>query len=396
MSSSMLEQAVIDAKALKEAAIKNAEQQVIEKYSQEIREAVDSLLEQEEDPFGVPGEEVDRSNLVDDLPMKALGGEEVCPCPEDDMEVELDLDQLKAAAESEMEMDMPVADQETMFESTEAELLALLTEDEEEVTEEKMPMKTDTEDADEDGDTKDKVPAFLDKGDVKKKTKKGEVPDQLKPFVNKNKKEESIEEELEFDEESLKQAIEEILKVDLEVEARGDLGTTHPTKAQQKYAVEAAAAAAEDSEKKEEIEKFEKMVADLQEQVNSLQQENKKVVKEYRELKSVALDASKKFEEINTSNAKLIYKNRILESNSLNERQKNRLVESISKANSIDEAKVIFDTLQDSLSSKQDDKAPESLKEALSKNNRLVLKSKQKRQESNSISDRMKKLAGIM
>jgi hypothetical protein len=393
----MLEQAVIDAKALKEAAIKNAEQQVIEKYSQEIREAVDSLLEQEEDPFGVPGEEVDRSNLVDDLPMKALGGEEVCPCPEDDMEVELDLDQLKAAAESEMEMDMPVADQETMFESTEAELLALLTEDEDEVTEEKMPMKPDTEDdLDQDGRTDDKVPAFLNKGDVKKKKKTREVPDQLKPFVNKKKKEESIEEELEFDEESLKQAIEEILKVDLEVEARGDLGTTHPTKAQQKYAVEAAAAAAEDSEKKEEIEKFEKMVADLQEQVNSLQQENKKVVKEYRELKSVALDASKKFEEINTSNAKLIYKNRILESNSLNERQKNRLVESISKANSIDEAKVIFDTLQDSLSSKQDDKAPESLKEALSKNNRLVLKSKQKRQESNSVSDRMKKLAGIM
>ncbi|MHA2403683.1 MAG: hypothetical protein ACXADH_11880, partial [Candidatus Kariarchaeaceae archaeon] len=96
------------------------------------------------------------------------------------------------------------------------------------------------------------------------------------------------------------------------------------------------------------------------------------------------------------SNAKLIYKNRILESNSLNERQKNRLVESISKANSIDEAKVIFDTLQDSLSSKQEDKAPGNLKEALSKNNRLVLKSKQKRQESNSISDRMKKLAGII
>ncbi len=35
--------------------------------------------------------------------------------------------------------------------------------------EEKMPMKTDTEDADEDGKTDDKVPAFLDKGETKKK-----------------------------------------------------------------------------------------------------------------------------------------------------------------------------------------------------------------------------------
>tara|TARA_R110002020_G_scaffold240411_5_gene453353 strand:+ start:3611 stop:4621 length:1011 start_codon:yes stop_codon:yes gene_type:complete len=41
--------------------------------------------------------------------------------------------------------------------------------DEDELDEEKMPMKTDTEDADEDGDKTDKVPAFLDKGETKKK-----------------------------------------------------------------------------------------------------------------------------------------------------------------------------------------------------------------------------------
>jgi len=40
MSSSMLEQAVIDAQALKEAAVKNAEQEVLEKYAGEIKEAV--------------------------------------------------------------------------------------------------------------------------------------------------------------------------------------------------------------------------------------------------------------------------------------------------------------------------------------------------------------------
>ena len=37
MSSSMLEQAVIDAQALKEAAIKSAEQEVLEKYSGDIK-----------------------------------------------------------------------------------------------------------------------------------------------------------------------------------------------------------------------------------------------------------------------------------------------------------------------------------------------------------------------
>ena len=47
--SNLLERAIIDAKALKEAALKNAEQLVIEKYSLEVKEAMDHLLEQEAD-----------------------------------------------------------------------------------------------------------------------------------------------------------------------------------------------------------------------------------------------------------------------------------------------------------------------------------------------------------
>ena len=43
--SSMLEQAIVDAAALREAALKNAEQSVIEKYAPEIKAAVNSLLE---------------------------------------------------------------------------------------------------------------------------------------------------------------------------------------------------------------------------------------------------------------------------------------------------------------------------------------------------------------
>jgi hypothetical protein len=46
--SSLLEQAIIDAKQLKEAALKNAENLVIEKYSNEVKQTVQSLLEQEE------------------------------------------------------------------------------------------------------------------------------------------------------------------------------------------------------------------------------------------------------------------------------------------------------------------------------------------------------------
>lgn len=46
--SDMLQQAIIDATALKEAAVRNAETLVLEKYSNEIKDAVETLLEQEE------------------------------------------------------------------------------------------------------------------------------------------------------------------------------------------------------------------------------------------------------------------------------------------------------------------------------------------------------------
>jgi hypothetical protein len=41
----MLEQAIIDAAALREAALKNAEQSLIEKYAPQIKEAVQAMLE---------------------------------------------------------------------------------------------------------------------------------------------------------------------------------------------------------------------------------------------------------------------------------------------------------------------------------------------------------------
>ena len=50
--SDMLEQAIIDAAALKEAATKNAETLVLEKYSSQIKDAVETLLEQDDPAAG--------------------------------------------------------------------------------------------------------------------------------------------------------------------------------------------------------------------------------------------------------------------------------------------------------------------------------------------------------
>ena len=46
--SSLLEQAIVDANALKEAALKNAEATIIDKYSEEVKSTLNQLLEQDE------------------------------------------------------------------------------------------------------------------------------------------------------------------------------------------------------------------------------------------------------------------------------------------------------------------------------------------------------------
>ena len=411
MSSSMLEQAVIDAQALKEAAIKNAEQEVLEKYAGEIKEAVNALLEQEVDPMAadpmaadpmatdpsgatpVAGE--DPNTFLADVPLKAMDGVEISENDSGD-EIDLDLDALvKTLAEEEPSAEMaatdltadpamtqePVADAEQiMYEAVEKELVALLSEE----------AKPDYIDLDKDGDKEESMKkAAQDKKDAEEGKKEDEEED----------KEKKVDEDLEIDEDLVRAAIEEILKVDMEVVPRGSNGTTHPTKAEQIHAVEVAAAADEDTEMKEDNAEFDKAVkkiAKLEEQVKSLKSEKNRLLAEQKELKSIAVQISEKLTEINTTNAKLVYKNRILESSSLNERQKTKLVEAVSKANSTEEAKVIFETLQDSLSSAEEN-APKNLSEAVSKNTQLVLKSNKKEsQVSNSAAERMKRLAGII
>ena len=81
--SSMLEQAIVDAKDLREVAKANAEAEVLEKYSSQIKEAVDRLLEQDDEEemeagdlgaeaeaevLDLDGDE-ETSEIEDDLPM---------------------------------------------------------------------------------------------------------------------------------------------------------------------------------------------------------------------------------------------------------------------------------------------------------------------------------------
>ena len=208
-------------------------------------------------------------------------------------------------------------------------------------------------------------------------------------------KEEKVDEDLDLTEEQLSDIIE-ALTVDIENVPHGENFHTHPTKAQDEQGLDVALAKEQDTAFAEEQEELRKAIKKLEEQVKSQKLRLNKQNKDYKNLKSIAITATKKLEEVNFSNAKLIYTNRVLNSDSLNERQKEKLVEAISKVGSVEEAKIVFETLQENLSSKGNN-APKTLNEAVSKNSQFILKSNKEKQPANkSQVDRMRKLAGII
>lgn len=366
MSSTMLEQAIIDAKSLKEAAVKTAEEELLKKYSSQIKEAVENLLEQDEDPLTI-GEDTstETEDVVEELEMKALDGESNSDLEEGEM-VELDLDALK-----------------------------------EELEEAAKPDKN-----------KDGIPDYAQDGKGKNDLGKADDLEETNEAVDIEDLEQPsdpdeinpVSEEIEITEENIAAAIEEILKVDYDPVPRGDLGTTHPTKAQQEYAVDATLAKNESDDDEGDVynpplnvKELEENIKKLQEELDSVNLEKNKINEEYKNLKKVSMKAANKLEELNLSNAKLLYQNRILESDSLNERQKQRLVEKVSNAESINEAKIIFDTLNEELEARKD-RAPKNLSEVTSKNSQLILKSNKPAKSSvqEQVSNRMKKLAGLI
>ena len=121
-------------------------------------------------------------------------------------------------------------------------------------------------------------------------------------------------------------------------------------------------------------------------QVNELKQDNSNLQKTILHLKE-------RLEEVNLSNARLLYTNRVLNSTSLNERQKTRIVESISNADSVEEAKVIYETLQSAVGDKTKS-SPQSLREAVERPSSTLPRRRETNAQNPHFS-RMRALAGI-
>ena len=376
--STMLEQAIVDAKALKEAAIKNAESALIEKYADNIRDAVDSLLEQEEEiteaeeDMGMDlGMDVDPAAATADsvdAPPAAADGENLCPCPEKEDVVVIDFDDLAKAVEKEEEALEGGEDMGSLD-----DLEALTGEDEEEIFAEA-------------------------KEDEEEEYNLGEVESIIGDLIDEVLSEENSEEEViseepvaeEVIEEEEEETVEEALKVDYEPQPNGTMGgrgiTNNAEMEDERHAV---LAAQRDDERTKEREELEKTIEDMKEDIDKMTKDRSKYIKVINHLKE-------EVEKTNLSNAKLLYTNKILNSGSLNERQIEKIAEAISNANTVEEAKVIYETLQSAVESSRTKRNPKSLSEAITKKSPAFMPRREKPVEENNELSRWKHLAGLV
>ena len=387
LMSNMLEQAIADAAALREQAIKNAEQSVLDQYSKQIKEAVDQMLE------------------MDDAPTRA---EEMIAEAEDEIMQEEEAGMAAAAPAGESAtIEAPAAyDSRPGSEDVYVKMNAML---------DNLPFDENDEIELDFGDL-DPEPVDLsqgaegasdDLGGLDMGTPDDAAGDDLGGDLDLGGDDLGGDDDLDLqlqevlsmleEEEDEEEVIEEKVHYDYRPEDDALGGVWRHNKSREEFNAEVAELlyGEEESEEDDANEELMGQVNDLHETVNSLTQQNS-------QLERVLTKLEVHLEESLLSNAKLLYQNRTLADASLNERQKSKIVEAIANAESPKEAKKLHETLKATVGSTPNSKRdPQSLSESVNRRSNLssMLNSRQNINESKQSSDpflaKMQKLAGI-
>ena len=407
--SDMLEQAIIDAQALKEAATKNAETLVLEKYSSEIKKAVDTLLEQDDFAAdleasltapapGGPGGEAAAAPAAAGPDMAATPAASAPPgtaplSPEDQSSVMQHIP-LAVTSDSSDQIEIPL---DQLFEEI-TKLSETMRFSGDEVFDESLYQEEDY---------------GLEEDDYGLEEDYGMEEYDLEEVYLE---EDYLEEDYGIEEAGTRSAghawphghpaatgpLGEHLTVDVKPVKNG--WATLP-EGELRLAEEELLALEQDSKYREEQEAKRKAVRELNAVNETVTKQNKKLIKTLNKsskymtkLRDIVLTLEEKLDKTNLFNAKLLYQNKALDNDSLNERQKQKLVEAISNAETIEEAKVIYGTLQNTVGSTSRKKQPNSLSEAIQKSSSVILSARKENsggQKQNPTLDRWKFLAGI-
>lgn len=369
--SSLLEQAIIDAKTLKETARKTAEAQILEKYSDKIKKSLEMLLEQDEsdaaglaDTLSAPDEAApaisdmesspavsapEVKKVMDKIPASFLGENNL-------EEIELDLDSLVEKVDN-MKKELNIEE---------------IPQESQEVIEQP---------------TSRIAPDTLAEGEGAPETAEESV--------------EEAQEELEIDEK-----LEEEIQIDIKNVAPGGINANTAELEKQMSIAKVLATQLEDLKehltlKDNQIEHMEAELAEAKMMAGEKATQLKETKEKLKKSMSVNLHLKESFEqfsvklnEVNLINARLLYSNKVLRNASLNERQRDQIAEAISSAGSVEEAKTIYETLQKSMQTVVEKRtAPQSLSEALNKASSPFLPRTQTTVDPTK--DRWKILAGI-
>ena len=355
--SSLLEEAIVDARALKEAALKNAENIVLEKYSGEIKKALDTLLEQDELGLGAE-EEVDDTldEFVEEVPY-AFQNKELGEVDADEI-VEIDFDALKMRLDDEDEM----AEEEDLND-------ALGMADEMAGGEMAPELEASAEE---------------DAAEL------GAAP--VEPL-----QEEEEEEDLPLSEEFLNELVEELV-VDMVARPQGWSSVNSADNSVEQANNDAMAAAQAAHLKEEDEEELEEETASDVVSDDLYESKITELIESNKELRALIVEAKDQLTKLNLENAKLVYQNKALNSASLNERQKTQVVEAVQSANSVEEASMIFETIQNAVgvSNSPNGTRPQTLREAVQRPVSLLINSKKNNTATKDPKmDRMLRLAGL-
>ena len=451
--SNLLKEAIVDAKALRESALKNAETIVIEKYSEEVKDTLQKLLEQEDDlGLALPGEEPAADAAPDPLAADPLAAEEpaldAAPAEEEPVDAEAAPEEGEGLADEDIplgatndfgdlegqnlgdfaaggEGQQLTIDLGALQESIEA-LKQSIDEDEEVDLSEFLNEEDDDEEMEEGlkgaalGFAAGGIPGALAGHKIEKTA--GAVADAAKATkdaVSDDDEEEEVNEEeipdlnLEEDEEDIEDkaaetaadaALDGIMSAMSEDVDKDELFNKIMEKLTVDMGADLAGWAGRSSESiKYQMEKemahrrsteVEEEMKDLKKAQEELVFENNQLTEKLSEYEAVVSELKEGLQDTNLSNARLLYTNRVLRNTSLNERQKDKIAEAISNAGSVTEAKTIYDTLQSTVEAKPK-KSPQSLSEAIGRRNTVLRATRQEAPASDPFQDRMKRLAGI-
>ena len=357
---SLYEKSIADAKELRDIALKNAETIVLERYSEEVKKAIKTILEQDDELPMSPDQPAPEDLMLGAGPPPGLPGEsEMPPMPpemagvDDEKEDLGELDGLPSAAVEggEEEITLTISLEDMEVEDDEAvgtaevrldlgELEKLLGQEEEDALGEEMVDRDEM--AGIEVEAEEEVGLDLEEEEEEEE----EAP-----------LEGELEESLKLSKKGLTQLSEELTSASVLKEANQNskLLLTEVRKERKRVTLLT-----------EKVMKYEETIHTLKEELDT----------------------------VTVSGAKLLYSNRVLQDSSLNGRQKENLVKTIKEARNIQEARAIYDALQNAVGSVMKENGPKSLSEAVEKrsSNRLLVKESKR---VNPALSRMQRLAGI-